>query len=76
MIVRPPGDQADAPVHQRLGQHLGIGKYGFLVFEGMAPDNIRKGQWPVGSSPLTVTLVDGFIAHRLEPAPALVPVVV
>jgi len=34
------------------------GKYGWLVFSGTAPDNIRKGQWPVRGSPLSVILAD------------------
>ncbi|WP_462321626.1 M1 family metallopeptidase [Halochromatium sp.] len=29
------------------------GKYGYLVFEGPAPTNIAKGQWPAGESSLT-----------------------
>ncbi len=43
------------------------GKYGYLVFEGSAPDNRIKGQWPAGDSALRVRL-DGE-APPLELAP-------
>ncbi len=42
-------------------------RYSFAVFRGRAPDNVLKGQWPVGRSPLQVTLTEG------EPAPLALP---
>ena len=47
------------------------GKYGWLVFSGEAPDNIRKGQWPVRSSPLSVALAEKAVTRPLAPGPAL-----
>jgi hypothetical protein len=32
------------------------GKYSYLAFEGDAPDNVAKGQWPIADSPLVVDL--------------------
>jgi len=49
------------------------GKYGYLAFEGDAPDNVLKGQWPVLASPLSVPVrqADGTLpdAPRVPPAP-------
>lgn len=42
-------------------------RYSFAVFEGRAPDNVLKGQWPVGRSPLQVNLTEG------EPPPLVLP---
>lgn len=47
------------------------GKYGYLVFTGAAPKNIRKGQWTVRASPLSVLLVKNAPPQHLAPAPAL-----
>jgi hypothetical protein len=35
------------------------GKYSYLGFEGDEPQNILKGQWPVGASPLSAALAQG-----------------
>ncbi len=49
------------------------GKYSFLAFEGDAPDNVLKGQWPVAHSPLSVTLEGKhpLAPLHLAPRPAL-----
>jgi hypothetical protein len=33
-------------------------KYSYLVFEGIEPENIAKGRWPVNNSPMTVFIPD------------------
>jgi len=46
------------------------GKYSYLAFEGQAPDNVAKGQWPPTDSPLVVDLrPDAERARALEIAP-------
>ncbi len=41
-----------------LGRKLPhYGKYSYLAFSGLAPDNVLKGQWPVVRSPLSVAVV-------------------
>lgn len=47
------------------------GKYGYLVFDGEAPDNRVKGQWPAGDSPLRVWLGDGRPELVVTDLPAL-----
>jgi len=83
VVLVTPGSSPEAPPTAWLGAHSpkavpGLarklphyGKYGWLVFSGEAPDNIRKGQWPVGFSPLSVVLVDKPVTRHLAPAPAL-----
>ncbi|MFQ6021514.1 MAG: M1 family metallopeptidase [Acidiferrobacterales bacterium] len=44
------------------------GKYSYLVFEGNAPRNVLKGQWPVLDSPLKV-LLDQRSGATLIPPP-------
>jgi aminopeptidase N len=48
-------------------------KYGYLAFEGDAPDNVLKGQWPPGRSALSVPVVqpDGGVPTqgRMPPMP-------
>jgi len=34
-------------------------KYSYLAFSGTEPDNVAKGRWPVGESPLTFDLAGG-----------------
>jgi hypothetical protein len=48
------------------------GKYGYLAFEGSAPTNIAKGQWPAGESSLTRWLGQARPAIHYPPRPALV----
>ena len=43
------------------------GKYSYLIFEGDAPQNRLKDQWPVSSSPLSKQLTDAPDVH--VPAP-------
>lgn len=50
------------------------GKYGWLVFEGTAPRNIGKGQWPVTASPLSVQLDDKGERATVQPLPPLTAV--
>lgn len=55
------------------------GRYGYLVFEGDAPDNIAKGQWAAGDSALAVPVAgpDGAVPAvpraALPVRPALAP---
>lgn len=43
------------------------GKYSYLGFQGQAPDNILKGQWPAQASPLSVTFAEHAPPLRLPP---------
>ena len=44
------------------------GKYGYLAFQGDAPDNVAKGSWrPVGSP------LDRVLATEMSPPPAAAP---
>jgi hypothetical protein len=45
------------------------GKYSYLVFSGSEPKNLRKGQWPVTDSPLSVTFQDSESSQNLVPLP-------
>jgi len=47
-------------------------KYSYLMFEGDAPDNMRKGQWEIKSSPLSFSLDDVVSMGRLAKRTALV----
>jgi len=66
-----------------LGRKLPhYGRYSYLAFNGDAPDNVLKGQWPVVHSPLSVTVLqdDGMPVTpgtmRLAPrAPLVAPAV-
>ncbi len=46
-------------------------KYSYALFAGDAPDNLRRGQWPVSSSRLSRTLAPGAPPPALPEAPAL-----
>jgi len=48
------------------------GKYSYLLFTGEAPDNLLKGLWPPGDSPLVQWLVEDRPALTLPEPPALV----
>ncbi|MEA3641032.1 MAG: M1 family aminopeptidase [Lamprobacter sp.] len=47
------------------------GKYGYLVFEGSAPTNLVKGQWPAGESSLTQWLSESRPALTYPARPTL-----
>lgn len=47
------------------------GKYGYLLFEGSAPTNVAKGQWPAGESSLTRWLSDQRPQRAYPPRPSL-----
>jgi hypothetical protein len=55
-------------------------KYSYLIFEGVEPENILKGRWPVNNSPMTVFLPDeeGKVLHvemgRLEQRDPLIKI--
>ena len=51
--VAAPGPEPLPGLGRKLPHY---GKYGYTVFTGDGPDNLLKGRWPVGDSPLTVTL--------------------
>ncbi len=65
------GPQAVPGLARKLPHY---GKYGWLVFNGQAPDNLRKEQWPVHSSPLSVALAEKTAVTPLAPATALTDV--
>jgi hypothetical protein len=73
-------DRADAiPGLARKLPHYG--KYSYLAFEGAAPDNVVKGQWPATGSPLvayvgegTETRPDMGTLPKREPLARLAPV--
>jgi hypothetical protein len=48
-------------------------KYSYLIFEGNEPTNIRKGQWPVKNSPMSVLIKqeDGSISPNVKFHPSL-----
>lgn len=63
-------DRADAlPGLARKLPHYG--KYGWLAFEGEAPDNVGKGQWDAVGSPLARALDAGAVAAPAPPRAAL-----
>jgi hypothetical protein len=66
------GDPAALPGLARKLPHYG--KYSYLVFEGPAPDNKVKGQWPAGDSSLSVWLTDARPSLHLPPRPPLTAV--
>jgi len=66
------GDPAALPGLARKLPHYG--KYSYLVFEGPAPDNKVKGQWPAGDSRLSVWLTDARPNLDLPPRPPLTAV--
>ena len=45
--------QAFAGLARKLRHY---GKYSYLVFDGDAPRNVLKGQWPILASPLSIML--------------------
>lgn len=47
------------------------GKYGYLLFEGSAPTNVAKGQWPAGESSLSRWLADKRPQQVYAPRPNL-----
>jgi hypothetical protein len=63
------GNPAALPGLARKLPHYG--KYSYLVFEGKAPDNRLKGQWPADDSSLVVWLTDDRPEVTLEPLPPL-----
>jgi hypothetical protein len=63
------GDPAALPGLARKLPHYG--KYGYLVFQGTAPDNRLKGQWPPGDSDLVHWFGDARPELQLLPEPAL-----
>ena len=63
------GDAAAIPGLARKLPHYG--KYSYLLFEGKAPDNRLKSQWPAGDSDLVTWLSDARPAVSIEPLPPL-----
>jgi hypothetical protein len=82
VVLVAPGETAEEPPRAFLGAHLAqalpgltrklphYGKYGYLAFQGEAPDNTFKGQWQMRDSPLSVVLAEGA-APPLPKPPAL-----
>jgi hypothetical protein len=66
------GDAAALPGLARKLPHYG--KYSHLIFEGDAPDNRAKGQWPAGDSSLSVWLTNERPSLRVEPLAPLTSV--
>jgi hypothetical protein len=66
------GDAAALPGLARKLPHYG--KYSYLTFEGEAPDNRAKGQWPAGDSSLSVRLTNERPSLRIEPLAPLTSV--
>jgi aminopeptidase N len=64
------GEPAALPGLSRKLPHYG--KYGYLVFQGAAPDNRLKGQWPPGDSDLVHWFGDARPELVPPPEPALV----
>ena len=64
------GEPAALPGLARKLPHYG--KYGYLVFQGAAPDNRLKGQWSPGDSDLVHWFGDARPELVLPPEPALV----
>jgi hypothetical protein len=62
---------AAAPGLARKLPHYG--KYSYLGFEGEAPENVIKGQWPTTDSPLVVDLRPGAGGKDLPQAAPLPP---
>ncbi len=51
--VAAPGPEYLSGLARKLPHY---GKYGYTVFTGDGPNNVLKGSWPAGASPLTVDL--------------------
>ena len=49
-LVSADSEEAISGLARKLPHY---GKYSYLAFEGVGPDNILKGQWPVVNSPLS-----------------------